>query len=332
MITKKDRNKIVTKRAHALAIVLGGGAGLAILMQGLLSFALPTKAETNFGTSSPEEVRVAEIENPFKSISIEARAAYVFNLKTNTVLYAKNENEKLPLASITKLMTALLAREHMSESTVLTLTKDDLAAEGDSGLRPGERWRIGDLLNVMLLVSSNDAAHAVAGFVGVDGQVEIKESTVDARTHFIKMMNDKAHLLGFEQMEFFNESGLDIDGARNGGYGSAHNVAQLFTELWGKYPETVEVTSRKDARIFSQDNIAHVLPNTNEIIGHIPGLIASKTGYTTIAGGNLAVIFDRGVGDPVVAVVLGSSYKGRFDDMEKLVVAANQGSAAVLSL
>lgn len=322
MNTKKDREKIITKRAHALLVVLGGGAGLAIAMQGLLSFAIPTEAQTNANISAQEEIRSAKMVNPFENIFLEALAVYVFDLKTNAVLYAKNENEKLPLASVTKLMTALVAREYMSESTVVTLTRDDLAAEGDSGLRPGERWRAGDLLSVMLLVSSNDAAHSVAALVGADGKADIDSAA--AHNNFVKIMNEKALALKLDQMEFFNESGLDVSATQNGGYGSARNVAELFAELWKKYPETVEVTSRKDARIYSQDNIAHILPNTNEIVGHIPGLVASKTGFTNISGGNLAVIFDKGVGSPVVAVVLGSSYKGRFDDMQKIVTVASK--------
>lgn len=316
MNTKKNREEINIKRYRALAIVLGSVAGLALMVQGLLSFAMGAEAQANTGT--PEEISSAKGINQFESVSLEARAAYVVDLKTGAVLYSKNENEKLPLASVTKIMTALVVREHLSASAMITLTKDDLMAEGDSGLRPGERWQIGDLLNVMLLVSSNDAAHAVAGFVG---QGESIADMNGARTHFIQMMNEKARALGLEQMEFLNESGLDVNDSRNGGYGSARNVAMLFAELWKKYPETVEITAHRDARIYSQDNIAHILPNTNEIVGHIPGLVASKTGFTNMSGGNLAVIFDRGIGDPVLAVILGSSYKGRFDDMEKLVSA-----------
>ena len=339
MNTKKDREKIITRRAHSLLVVLGGGAGLAIAMQGLLSFALPAQTETSVNNAGDarEEIRTAKIANPFDGISLEARAVYVLELKTGSVLFAKNENEKLPLASVTKLMTALVAREHLSESAVLTLTNDDLSAEGDSGLRPGERWRLGDILNAMLLVSSNDAAHAVALFVGANGMPNnIEYNTKIARANFVQMMNEKAVLLGLEQMQFFNESGLDVSAPQSGqlaqvsiipqggGYGSARNVALLFAELWKKYPETIEITAHKDARIYSQDEIAHILPNTNEIVGQIPGLVASKTGFTNLSGGNLAVIFDRGMGDPIVAVVLGSSYKGRFDDMQKLVEATRK--------
>lgn len=335
MDTRKNKDHITAKRLHSLAVVLVGGAGLAVAMQGLLSFFIPVQMMAISATTD-EEIRTAKIANPFQDISIEARAGFVLDLKTGDVLYSKNENEKLPLASLTKIMTALVARERLSESVVVTLTKDDLSAEGDSGLHTGERWRLGDILNVMLLVSSNDAAHAVAGFVGAGGMTNQSVDSDVSREHFVQMMNEKALSLGLDQMQFFNESGLDIafpqSGQlaqvsileRGGGYGSARDVAQLLALLWKKYPETVEITSRKDARIYSQDEIAHILPNTNEIVGNIPGLIASKTGFTNLSGGNLAVIFDRGIGDPVAVVVLGSSYKGRFDDMQKLVDAVRK--------
>ncbi|HBH71280.1 MAG: Penicillin-binding protein dacF [Parcubacteria group bacterium GW2011_GWC1_42_11] len=316
MDTKKNRAKIVAKRYRALAIVLGGTAGIALLIQGLLSFALGAEAQTR--SEGIEEIRSVKTTNPFETISLEAHAAYVIELKTGTVLYAKNENQRLPLASITKLMTTLIARENLSKDLVATITKDDLSVMGDSGLHPGERWSLGDILNVMLLVSSNDAAHAVSGLLGQGDDTDAK------RAVFIQKMNEKAGLLNLEQMEFFNESGLDVSDSQNGGYGSARNVAILFAELWRKYPETVEITAHKDARIYSQDNIAHILPNTNEIVGSIPGLIASKTGFTDMSGGNLTVIFDRGIGDPVLIVVLGSGYKGRFDDVQKLVYASRE--------
>ncbi|MGB2580791.1 MAG: serine hydrolase [Minisyncoccia bacterium] len=316
MDTKKNRAKIVAKRYRALAIVLGGTAGIALLIQGLLSFALGAEAQTI--SEGVEEIRSGKTTNPFETISLEAHAAYVIELKTGTVLYAKNENQRLPLASITKLMTTLIVRENLSEDIVATITKDDLSIMGDSGLHTGERWRLGDILNVMLLVSSNDAAHAVSGLLGQGDDTNAK------RAVFIQKMNEKAQLLNLEQMEFFNESGLDVNDSQNGGYGSARNVAILFAELWRKYPEAVEITAHKDARIYSQDNIAHILPNTNEIVGSIPGLIASKTGFTDMSGGNLTVIFDRGIGDPVLIVVLGSSYKGRFDDVQKLVSASRE--------
>lgn len=318
MITKHYKNHITVKQARALAIVLSVGLAVALLLQAVLSYSVPVSIRESI---PKEEKNISEIENPFKNVSLVARAAYVFDIRTNTVLFAMNENETLPLASVTKLMTALVARESIPASVVLTLTKDDLVAEGDSGLRSGERWRIGDLLRATLIISSNDGAHALAGFVGAGGHPENYPDMGLARANFIQMMNAKAAELKLDQMKFFNESGLDMDTTQSGGYGSAKNVAELIAELWAKYPDTVEITARKEVNIYSQDKIAHYLPNTNEIVGKIPGLIASKTGFTDLAGGNLAVIFDRGIGDPVVIVVLGSGYKERFGDVQKLVAA-----------
>lgn len=346
MITKKSRQKVSEtilwaryhinqhRRTQALILVMALGVLLALALQGLLSFMQPID-ELKKGENTVSEIHAVKNkngENPFENISLGAHAVYVLDIKTKTVLFSKNENEKLPLASVTKLMTAFVARENFNESAVLTISKEDISTEGDSGLRVGERWRIGDLLDVMLLVSSNDAAHAIARFVGSGGK-EIDDNTF-AYNAFVSMMNEKARLLGLDQMEFINESGLDVTQVRNispdapvavaGGYGSAQNVAELLALLWSKYPETIEITARKYARITSQDDVAHVLPNTNEIVGQISGLIASKTGFTDISGGNLAIIFDRGIGDPIVIVVLGSTYKGRFDDMEKLVKAVRE--------
>ena len=264
------------------------------------------------------------LKNPFEHISFGARAVYVYDLLKDRVLFSKNEDERLPLASITKLMTALTARDHMNESSVVVLLKDDLLTEGDSGLRLGERWRLGDLLQMMLLVSSNDAATAVARYVGSGGQEDI--DPLIARERFVQMMNEKADELGLISVEFSNESGLDIKEAENdsvlvrraGGFGSAREVAKIASLLWKKYPDIFEITAQKDAHIVSQSDITHGLINTNEITGHIPGLMVSKTGYTDLAGGNLVVVFDIEIGHPVVAVVLGSTQKGRFEDMERI--------------
>ncbi len=304
---------------NKLLLVLGGMMAFTIGLHQLLSVVYVAQAETP-KRKTFASLEVESLKNPFKEIIFGARAVYVYDLLEDRVLFAKNEDERLPLASITKLMTALTARDYMNESTVVVLSKDDLSTEGDSGLLTDERWRLGDLLQMMLLVSSNDAATAVGRLVGSGGQ-DIEPSIAQAR--FVQMMNSKADELGFDSFEFSNTSGLDIKEIENesvlvrraGGFGSARDVAQLASVLWKKYPNIFEITAHKDARIVSQSEITHSLINTNEITGHIPGLMASKTGYTDLAGGNLVVIFDISIGHPVVAVVLGSTQKGRFDDM-----------------
>lgn len=321
---KKNLTKLTMPimKHNKLLLVLGGMMAFTIGLHQLLSVVYVAQAETP-KRKTLASLEVESLKNPFEEIIFGARAVYVYDLLKDRILFAKNEDERLPLASITKLMTALTARDYMNESTVVVLSKDDLSTEGDSGLLTDERWRLGDLLQMMLLVSSNDAATAVGRLVGSGGQ-DIEPSIAQAR--FVQMMNSKADELGFDSFEFSNTSGLDIKEIENesvlvrraGGFGSARDVAQLASILWKKYPNIFEITAHKDARIVSQSEITHSLINTNEITGHIPGLMASKTGYTDLAGGNLVVIFDISIGHPVVAVVLGSTQKGRFEDMEHI--------------
>src|SRR5690606_28527663 len=114
---------------------------------------------------------------------------------------------------------------------------------------------------------------------------------------------------------FFNESGLDITESRSGGYGSAKDMTTLLTYTLREHPELFSAT-RYDQLVFtSLDNIDHRARNTNTDINAIPGLLVSKTGFADIAGGNLAIVFDAGLGRPIAIVVLGSTYEGRFSDV-----------------
>jgi D-alanyl-D-alanine carboxypeptidase len=83
--------------------------------------------------------------------------------------------------------------------------------------------------------------------------------------------------------------------------------------------EIIEPTRYPSITIESLDGFTHTAPNTDIIVQSVPSLIAGKTGYTVLAGGNLTIIFDAGVQQPIAVVVLGSSYNGRFDDIKKLV-------------
>lgn len=323
-------------RRHAwLLLVLSVGALVAILFQALINSAVPTRAEESnlevaFEQESEHKATYADL-SLFTSIELVARAAFVADLTNGQVLFSKNEQEKLPLASVTKLMTALVAQDSANNNFVLTLTQDDLKGEngGGAGLRVGERWKLGDMIDVMLLMSSNDGAYAVGRFIGGLGSEGVAD--LDAHARFVGLMNARAEKLGLSSMQFLNESGLDIseslDGqeiSRPGALGSARDVAVLMATLWQTYPQSLEITRRKDARIVSQDGLAHVLINTNTGMSDYPGMLGSKTGFTSLAGGNLVIIFDIGIGHPVVASVLGSTIDGRFEDMKKLVDATLQ--------
>lgn len=243
-----------------------------------------------------------------------AKAALVYDPKSNTVLFAKNGDEPLPLASLTKLMAAEAILAFQDENMLVTIKPQDLRPEGDSGLRAGETWRIGDLLILGLVSSSNDAMAAAAA--SVDGNI-------------MNEMNRSASRLGLSRTYFFNPTGLDLDLEISGAYGSARDVATLTAVFLRQYPALfgTSVQSRVE---FSASGRAVEATSTATPLLDIPGLIGAKTGYTDLAGGNLVAAFDVAIGRPLIAVVLGSTYEGRFEDIRTLVEAARLSAAGTV--
>jgi D-alanyl-D-alanine carboxypeptidase len=245
--------------------------------------------------------------NPFENLSLEAQAAYVFDKRTGKVLFAKNEEAQLPLASLTKVMTALVASE---------VPGDTVVSEG------GERWSLKNLLEYTLVVSSNSGASAIAGAGGALFLNQRKDTESEDTDFFIKKMNEEARTLHLSQTFYLNPSGLDVDENLSGAYGSAKDMALLFNHVLKEKPALMEATTYGSLRFDSLDGTSHLAKNTNLDAHTIPGLLASKTGYTDLAGGNLVIAFDAGLAHPVIVAVLGSSQEGRFTDVEKLVAAS----------
>jgi len=243
----------------------------------------------------------------FTYVDIEGNAAFVYDVNYGYVLYAKNEELQFPLASITKVMTALVAVENARDDALVKIEEESLAQEGDSGLLSGEAWELKDLIDLTLVSSSNDGASAIAA-VGA----------LESRDSFVEKMNNKAKNIGLAQTFFLNESGLDISESFAGSYGSAKDVGLLFSYVLREHPNLLDATAYKTLDVNSLDT-EHNVENTNKQVESISGIRASKTGFTDIAGGNLAIVFEAGPMRPIVVVVLGSSIDGRFSDVEKLV-------------
>jgi len=263
-------------------------------------------------TSQPSQEKLSS------NISVSAEAAYVLDVQTGKVLFAKNENDVLPLASVTKLMTALLASEILSEKTTIGVTRDAIRQEGDSGLLGGETFSRQTLNDMVLMTSSNDGAYALAEAAGSElaGSVDVGA--------FVEAMNIRAAQLDLNSLLFYNPTGLDISENQAGAFGSAKDVAHLMSYIVSNYPNILASTKETTTRFYNQNGDYHNAQNTNSTVERIPGLIGSKTGYTTLAGGNLVVAFDVGLNHPIVIVVLGSSRDGRFEDVLKLTKATQQ--------
>lgn len=306
-----DNKKFIIK-----AIVAGLGAGLFLF---LLSSPRNIK-NANFTRKTGTKELVSTRKSRLGIPELKASAVYVFDIKENELLYASNENKKMPLASLTKLMVATVVYDlDLPKDLGVEVTKEALSQEGDSKLLSGEFWKLKDLLDFALIESSNDATRAVA--LGIMPFIEKNNDEKKGIDLFIKAMNKKANEMGLSETYFLNDTGLDLSTEVSGGYGSARDVAAIINYLYFKHPEALELTNFSEKNFYSLNKIKHQAENTDTVLDKIPLVLASKTGYTELAGGNFAVIFDVGYNHPVTAVVLGSTEEGRFEDVEVIAKA-----------
>lgn len=243
------------------------------------------------------------------SVDMQANAAYAKDLTTGEVIYQRNAGVQLPLASLTKLMTVYTAMQILKPEDSVTITEDALRPEGN-GLAEGEVWSAQELADYTLLSSVNDGARALA-------LAAIEKKGIDYKG-FIDAMNLHAGEIGLVQTYFANETGLDISATVGASYGSAEDIARLFTYIYQNNPRLLEATIASEKTFRPLSGSAHLGKNTSSLIATLPGALGSKTGFTDIAGGNLGILFEPIPGRPAVAVVLGSTREGRDEDMKAL--------------
>jgi D-alanyl-D-alanine carboxypeptidase (penicillin-binding protein 5/6) len=243
--------------------------------------------------------------------SVTARSAYVFDADLGFAYFNYHANDELPMASCTKIMTALLAVEHGSLDQVITVGADAHAlVRADSsymGLGTGEKLTLRDLLYGLVLPSGNDAAIAIAD--GISGNV----------TDFVALMNQRAAQLGLAHTHFMNPHGL---GAPNH-YTSARDLAVLAGVAM-KNPELVKITSTVHYSIpKTATHAAYELETGDDLLSGArapyPGAIGVKPGFTGDAGYCQAFAAIRH-GHLIVGVVLGEpSWQIRIVDMHNLL-------------
>lgn len=258
--------------------------------------------------------------DPFASVALEAKAAYVKDLMTGKILYSRNPDIQLPLASLTKVATVLVVSEVLPSDTVITIPRDTAPRGSAERLAAGEKWHVGDVINFTLIASSNAGAEIIAE--AADPAIWAKYPEAPPKGATLWRMNNLARQLDLRATYFLNASGLDESTTLAGAYGSARDVGNLFAYAASLRPAVFEGTARGGMLLTSVNGARTAAYNTDQALGSIPGLVMGKTGYTDLAGGNLAILFDIGLSHPVVAVVMGSTYDGRFSDMKQLVASA----------
>ncbi len=287
-----------------------------LITLGSLTFLLIVVFSLSHFIPSEKKSIITQAKPVFPKVSLEAKSAYVYDLRTGEVLFSRDSDKLLPLASLTKLMAALVASELSPASQTVTVTSAALATYGDSGLQIQEKWSLKNLLDFSLLTSSNDGIRAVALALVALGRLDNSENL---EASFVQSMNDKATKLGLKRTYFWNETGLDESAAKGGAYGTAEDLTTLMAYIILKEPSLLEATKEAELLVPSLDQTLHHAKNTNLLVREIPGLLASKTGFTEMAGGNLVFVFDPELGRPIVVTVLGSSPQGRFEDARKLI-------------
>ncbi len=237
--------------------------------------------------------------------TIKSRAALTIDASTGEILFSKNSNRRLPPASTTKLMTAIVAAEKEDLSRVVTISKKaSRTAPTKAGFRAGDQITMEALLYAALLGSANDAAVALA------------EAVAGSEQKFVSWMNEKAFSLGAENTKFINATGLP----GNGQYTTAWDLSRILNHALG-IPKLREIIGTPEARITTEKGKVFHLRSTDKLLWWDEKIIGGKTGFTNQAG-HCFVCAARGEGKTILVAILGSpSRKNLWRETERLVAA-----------
>ncbi len=209
---------------------------------------------------------------------LTAASALVKYMNTNDTLFSLNPNQQWPVASLTKLMTAVVAVENINPKASIKVSERAVATEGNSGnLVAGASYTLDQLLHALLKVSSNDAGEALAESIG--------------RAQFIQLMNEKAVSVGMYNTRYFDPTGLS---ALN--QSMASDLEKLVLFIFNQHPEIFAIT---------REPLGNIHPFAKQ-----ENFIGGKTGFIDEASGNLISLFQY-QGRPLLIVVLGSEDRAK---------------------
>lgn len=251
-----------------------------------------------------------------------AHASIVLDVDSGTILHAENANEHRQIASLTKIVTAMLVIDHVKDrEELLTVSERATRVVGSKVGCPssgycksnrivaGEKLKVNDTLKAMLMSSSNDAATALAEHVGGDME------------GFVAMMNDRMRELDLTDTNFCTPSGLETDGAEKSCYSTAHDIASVMAHMLAhsQYDVLWEIMRTEEDIFYGVDTqLEHKIGNTDKLIGELDGLVGAKTGFTPNAGFSLILAAqDAERKHRVIAVVLDNPY--RWNDIQDMV-------------
>ncbi len=263
----------------------------------LLSQEVP---QNNSEVAGIQKYNIPPVSNNISVPQLSARAVLAKDLTSNTILYQKDAKVSFPIASTTKIMTALVASEYFKQNSILRVKIGATVGGSKVGLIPGEDLSFRSLLYGMLLNSGNDAAFTLA------------ENYPGGVSEFVSAMNRKAADLDLQNTHFDNPAGFDSPTH----YSSAKDLAKITEEAL-KNASLSRIFATKQTDTVSLDKkYTHSLANLNKLLSQVRGVLGVKTGFTEEAKENLVTYVDR-EGHQVLIVVLGSD--DRFGESTKLI-------------
>lgn len=236
---------------------------------------------------------------------IEVDSYLVFSNKEDKLLAGKSIGRSLPVASLTKLMTAFLVRDSgVAGEERIKIPKINWL-EMNTRLPVGGDYSASKLLQAMLSASNNESAYAFAGYVGTGTSSRARVES------FVARMNKKVRELGLSETHFSNPAGFD----EKNHYSSARDLLVLVRKILEFYPSLFGNSLKLEVELGLGEDLIR-LPNSNCLVGQLDNLTGQKTGNTREAGGTMVLIEDNGSGE-IIYVVLGS--ESRAEDMKELV-------------
>lgn len=221
------------------------------------------------------------------AVSQKTKSALIKNLNTNEVFFNFNSSKRWAIASLTKLMTAIIALEKINKDEKIIFSEKTISTTGEAGnFKINDIFKANDLIKAMMLISSNDAAVA---FTEVINEKE-----------FVKMMNDKAEEIKMAETVFLNNSGLSFLNQS-----TADDLVKLIDYITNQYPEIIEISRLKEDVIYEiKTSKPKKLFNTNQFVGNAD-FLGGKSGYLESAGRNLISLFNID-NQPIIVVILGA--------------------------
>lgn len=261
--------------------------------------------------------------NAFAQVGVSAESAVLICADNGEILFSRNADRQLSMASTTKIMTSLIALEASIPDKEIVVTKEMVSVEGTSmGLIPGDSVSMEELVYGMLLQSGNDAANTVAYVIG------------GSQEGFAKLMNDRAAEIGMDNTNFVTASGLDDENH----YSTAYDMALLACECIDN-PEFLDICSQKKAKLtYGNPPYARTLTNHNKLLWKYSDTIGIKTGFTKKSGRCLVSAAKRN-GVTLVAVTLNapddwndhiSMYEYGFSELKGTLIECDLSSISLI--